>query len=86
MWICISHTYVLPLIPLKINIPDIINKWPYTAKPISHSALLNAKTGPGTTNDERGILTKDGKPVMDWPYTSPNIAKANGEPTLSLIP
>lgn len=52
---------------------------PYASKPISREALKNAKTGPGTSNTERGILTgEDGKPVIDWEHTSTNIAKAKG--------
>lgn len=52
--------------------------WPYAAKPISREALINAKIGPKTSHEERGLMMKDGKPVVDWEHTSTNIAKQAG--------
>lgn len=52
--------------------------WPYAVVPISREALLNAKTGPGTSSAQRGIQEEDGKPVIDWEHTSANIAKIKG--------
>lgn len=52
--------------------------WPYAAKPISRGALVNAKTGSGSSPEEKGQLIKDGKPVIDWEHTSTNIARQAG--------
>lgn len=53
--------------------------WPYASKPISKEALKNAKTGPETSDEEKGMVYKDGKPVIDWEHTSANVAKAAGQ-------
>lgn len=53
--------------------------WPYASKPISKEALTNAKAGPESTSEEKGMLIKDGKPVIDWEHTSANIAKQAGK-------
>jgi diketogulonate reductase-like aldo/keto reductase len=52
--------------------------WPYAATPISKEALKDAKAGPETSSEERGVLEKDDKPVIDWEHTSTNIAKQAG--------
>jgi hypothetical protein len=49
--------------------------WPYAAKPVSEEALKNSKAGPGGAD---GIMKKDDKPVIDWKYTSSNVAKKAG--------
>lgn len=53
--------------------------WPYAAKPISKEALKNAKAGPETSDEEKGMMDEDDKPVIDWEHTSANIAKEAGE-------
>jgi diketogulonate reductase-like aldo/keto reductase len=52
--------------------------WPYAGKPISQEALLNSKTGPHASTEEKGILYENGKPVINWEYCPANIASLSG--------
>lgn len=53
--------------------------WPVAIKPVSRDALLTAKTGPGTSLTDKGQQVEDGKPVIDWEYSSARIAKQAGK-------
>lgn len=52
--------------------------WPYAIKSISNEALKNAKAGPEASDEQLGMVTKDGEPVIDWVHTSTNVAKQAG--------
>ncbi len=52
--------------------------WPHAQKPISRERLMVAKGGPKASNEVRGVLMHDGKPVIDWEHSSRNIAERCG--------
>ena len=55
--------------------------WPVAFKPISRQSLENAKTGPGLSKSEKGMLVEPGtdRAVIDWEHTSSNIATQAGK-------
>jgi len=52
--------------------------WPYASKPISREALLTSRAGPRTSKEEKGQLYEGDKPVIDWKYSSANLARIMG--------
>lgn len=48
--------------------------WPCVIQPVSRQALEQANTSPETSPEQRGILLKDGKPVIDWQHSTSNLA------------
>jgi diketogulonate reductase-like aldo/keto reductase len=59
--------------------------WPVAFKPISKEALERAKTGPKTSDAEKGILVEGEVTVKDWEHTSTNLASQEGILTHSCI-
>ena len=53
--------------------------WPCAMKPISQETLKNAKAGPEGPDISDGTLEVDDNPVIDWQFTSENLAKKAGK-------
>lgn len=60
--------------------------FPCVWKPVSQAALQDAISTPTSSNEDRGCLYVNGKPVLDHQYTTPNIAKQNGGQQGSFVP
>ena len=53
--------------------------WPCAHKPISQEALNNAKAGPEGPDISDGTMEVNDNPVIDWEYTSENLARQAGQ-------
>lgn len=55
--------------------------WPVALKPVSKEALEKAVTGPDTSKADKGIMVQSGTDdaVVDWEYTSSNLATQAGK-------
>lgn len=54
--------------------------WPFALKPIDQQHLENARSGPDTTNEDRGILLDENeKSIIEYKYSTRTIAQAQGQ-------
>jgi len=74
--ICLDHC----LKEMDLDYVDLwLAHWPFAFKAISREALLNATVSPEASHEDGGMLEVNGKPIIDWQYTSTNIAKRCGK-------
>ena len=56
-----------------------LSHWPVAFEAIDQAHLEKAFTGPETSNVDRGLAYKDGKPVLEYRYTSEAICRSQGK-------
>lgn len=52
--------------------------WPHVWKPSSRAALEKAFSGPDTSHEDKAQIYENGKPAVDWKYTSKPLSKKAG--------